>query len=59
MVDPLSITACIIAVVQITGEVISICYGYRCGLKIVPKALQQLTDEIVSLRDVLERLMKP
>ena len=57
-VGPLSITASIIAVVQITSKVISIYYDYRCGLKNVPKGLQQLTDEIVSLRDVLKRLMK-
>lgn len=57
-VGPLSITASIIAVVQTTSKVISIYYDYCCGLKNVSKGLQQLTDEIVNLRDVLERLMK-
>lgn len=58
MVNPLNITANIIAVLQITSKVIFIYYDYRCGLKNIPKGLQKLTDDIVSLRDVLERLMK-
>ena len=38
MVNPLNITASIIAVVQITSKVIFIYYNYRCGLKKSQKA---------------------
>lgn len=58
MADPLSITASIIAVIQITGKVISLCYDYRASLKNAPKEIKQLTDEIVSLRDILEHVLK-
>lgn len=58
MADPLSILASIIAIVQISGKVISICYDYRSGVKKAPRDLARITDEVISLRDVLERLIR-
>jgi urease gamma subunit len=58
MVNPLSITASIIAVIQVTSKVVSLCYDYRSGLKNSSKEVKQLTDEIISLRDVLESILK-
>ncbi|KAI9771253.1 MAG: hypothetical protein M1839_002837, partial [Geoglossum umbratile] len=55
--DPLSITAGIIAVLQITGAVISTCYDYRCGVKSKSRDVARLTNELISLRNVLERLL--
>ena len=56
--DPLSVTASIIAVIQLAQKVLSICYDFRRWIKSVPKELQQITSEVISLRDVLECLMK-
>jgi hypothetical protein len=58
MADPLSITASIIAVIQATSKVVSLCYDYRSGLKNAPSEMKQLTDEITSLRDILESILK-
>jgi hypothetical protein len=58
MADPLSITASIIAVIQVTSKVVSLCYDYRAGLKNAPKEIKQFTDEIVSFRDSLESILK-
>ncbi|KAK5705823.1 hypothetical protein LTR17_021334 [Elasticomyces elasticus] len=58
MADPLSITASVIAVIQITSKVVSLCYDYRAGLKNGPKEIKQFTDEIVSFRDSLESISK-
>jgi hypothetical protein len=56
--DPLSITASVIAVLQLAGIIVSICYDYRSGIKNAPKDLMRIIDEVTSLRDVLERLVR-
>ena len=56
--DPLSVTASIIAVLQVSGAVVSICYDYRNAVKDAVKEATQITDEVKSLQDVLERLLK-
>ena len=54
--DPLSITASVIAVLQLTNSVMSICSNYRSTVKNAPNSLRR-TIELTSLRDVLERLV--
>jgi hypothetical protein len=54
--DPLSVTASIIAVLQATSAVLSICYDYRCAIKHSPWGLERAVDEIRDLRNVLESL---
>ncbi|KAM0798970.1 ankyrin repeat-containing domain protein [Usnea florida] len=54
MGDPLSVTASIIAVLQITGEV----YKYGLDFAEAPKAILSLKGEVESLRHLLERLKK-
>lgn len=56
--DPLSITAAIIVVVQISGAVISVCYEYRQGANDGAKEAIRITEELKSLQDVLECLLK-
>ena len=56
--DPLSVTASIIAVIQISGGVVSICYNYRKAVKGAAKEAAKITDEVKSLQDILERLLK-
>ncbi|KIV80417.1 hypothetical protein PV11_07917 [Exophiala sideris] len=57
MAEPLSIIASLIAVAQISGEVVSLCYSYRKSLKNASKQIMKLADEVKSLRDVLEQLI--
>jgi hypothetical protein len=56
--DPLSITASLIAVLQVTSAVISICYDYRQGQKHASREVIQLSDELNSLKDVLDSLLQ-
>lgn len=56
--DPLSITASIIAVLQATSSVINICYDYRAALTDSTWGLSEILVEVRDLRDVLERLKK-
>jgi hypothetical protein len=58
MADPLSVTASLIAVVQLTSTVVSLCYDYRSGLKNAPREMKQLTDEVTSLQNVFESILK-
>lgn len=49
-------TSAIITVIQVTATVISICYDYRSSTRHFPKDVVQITHELQSLRNVLERL---
>ena len=52
--DPLSITASIITVWQAANAIISICYNYSAAVKGTPWKVPNVTNEVQSLRDVLE-----
>src|SRR5215471_14142708 len=56
--DPLSITASIVNVLQAINTVISICYDYRATIKDCPRRLTRVMEEIKDLRNVLESLEK-
>lgn len=56
--DPLSVSASLIAVIQITGSIISFCYDYRQGAKHASKEIVQISDELNSLRDILDSLLR-
>ena len=48
----------LIAVVQITTAVISICYDYRQGTKNASREVIQISDQLSSLKDVLDALLR-
>ncbi|KAL3417181.1 hypothetical protein PVAG01_11181 [Phlyctema vagabunda] len=54
--DPLSITVGIIALLQATNKVITVCYDFRAAVKEAPWSLTRTLDEIKDLRNVLETL---
>ncbi|KAI9709873.1 MAG: hypothetical protein M1812_007581 [Candelaria pacifica] len=54
--DPLSITASVITVIQAAGAVISVCYDYRSSRKSSSWELPKVIEEVKSLRDILEAL---
>ena len=54
--DPLSITASIIAVLQATNAIISICYDYSSSVKQSNWQLPKVIEEVKGLRNVLETL---
>lgn len=56
--DPLSITAGIIAVLGVTLKVLDICYEYNNSFKNASKDLSKVIEEIISLRTVLETLQQ-
>ncbi|KAI9893733.1 MAG: hypothetical protein M1814_005949 [Vezdaea aestivalis] len=56
--DPLSVTAGTIAVLQISGVIIKTCYNYRNDVKGARKEASRIIQEIRSLEQVLERLLE-
>jgi hypothetical protein len=54
--DPLSVTASIIAVLQATNAVVSVCYDYSSAVKGSSWELPRVIEEVKSLRGVLETL---
>lgn len=58
MAEGLALAASIIAVVQISGTVISLCNSYQSAVKKASKEILQLSDGVSSLKDVLDELAK-
>ena len=56
MGDPLSTAASIIAVIQISGTVLSACYRYAALLEDAPQDIQWVINEVGSLKVILEEL---
>lgn len=52
--DPLSVTASVIAVLQAATAVVSICYNYQCAVEGVRWGLPNLLEEVRDLRNLLE-----
>ena len=53
--DPLSISVGIIALIQATNEVVSLCYNFATA-KSTARTISDLLDQLKSLRNVLESL---
>lgn len=56
--DPLSITATAITIVQLSGTIITTCYAYRSRVKNAAKDASRIIKELNNLRDVLEVLFQ-
>jgi hypothetical protein len=56
--DPLSVTASVIAVIQLTGSVISAVYNYRKGVKNAPEDAAKIIQDLTGLSHILERLLQ-
>jgi hypothetical protein len=54
--DPLSVTASVIAVLQAAQTVVSVCYDFRAAINDTPWALTRITSSINDLRLILRRL---
>ena len=54
--DPLSVTASVIAVLQAANSVMAVCYDFRAAIKDRPWALTRITNSINELRLILGRL---
>jgi hypothetical protein len=54
--EGLGAAASVIAVLQITTQVVSLAYGYTTGVKRAPTSLQRLIDELKSLVKILSAL---
>jgi hypothetical protein len=55
--DPLSLTAGIVAALQLANKVMALCLNLHSSLK-SRKELGQVVDEVDSLRDILQRLAR-
>lgn len=57
MVEPIGLAGTLIAIVQICGKVVSVCYEYRSGVKSAPREISLVLDEVTSVRNIIERLL--
>ena len=56
MAEALAVVASVVAVLQITSSIISVCYDYNAAVKSVPWELPRFLSELESLRTVLQKL---
>jgi len=56
--EAIGAAASLIAVLQLTSALISICYDYRHGNKAASREVLQISDELHSLKDVLDALLR-
>lgn len=54
--DPLSVTASCIAILQLSGAIINTCYDYRSRVKSAVKDASRIVNELNSLRSIIESL---
>lgn len=57
MVEPIGLIGTLIAIVQISGLLVSICYEYRSSVKNAPREVSLILDEATSVRNIIERLL--
>lgn len=57
MAEPISLAGSLIAILQICGKVISVCYEYRSGVKSAHREISLVLDEVTSVRNIIERLL--
>lgn len=58
MAEPLGLVGSLIAIVQISSKVVAICYEYRRSVLNAPREISQILDEVASIRNIVERLVK-
>jgi hypothetical protein len=56
--NPLSVTASIIAVQQVTGSVVSAVYNYRKGVKNAPENVAKVVEELTGLFHAIENFLQ-
>ena len=56
--EAIGVVASIIAVIQLSQAVVTLCYAYQAGVKNAPKDMVRIIDEVKSLQSVLEQLVE-
>jgi hypothetical protein len=58
MIEPIGLVGTLIAIVQISGKLVSLCYDYHNGVKGAPREISQCLGEVTDVRNVVETLLK-
>ncbi|KAL4884609.1 hypothetical protein BJY04DRAFT_215071 [Aspergillus karnatakaensis] len=58
MVEPIGLIGTLVAIVQLSGKVVSICCAYRMGVRDAPQEISRILDEVTSVGSVAQQLVK-
>jgi hypothetical protein len=58
MIEPIGLVGTLIAIVQISGKLVSLCYDHHNGVKAAPREILQCLGEVIDVRNVVETLLK-
>jgi len=56
--DPIGFTGTLIAIIQVSFKIVSVCYEYRSNFKDAPRDISRIADEVANVGDVTRRLLK-
>jgi hypothetical protein len=55
--DPIGLVGTLIAIVEISSKLVSVCYEYRTSVKGARREISHILDEIIVVRTLVERLI--
>ncbi|PKY05541.1 hypothetical protein P168DRAFT_303322 [Aspergillus campestris IBT 28561] len=58
MIEPIGLVGTLIAIVQVCGKLVSVCYDYRMGVRNAPKDISRILDEVTSVGSIAQQLVK-
>ncbi|KAF7551513.1 hypothetical protein G7Z17_g4943 [Cylindrodendrum hubeiense] len=58
MIDPIGLIGTLIAIVQVCNKVVSVCYEYHSAVKDAPHDIARILNEVASVRNIAERLIR-
>ena len=58
MIDPIGLVGTLIAIIQVSNKIVSVCYEYRNGVRNASREISQILAEVASVGDIAQRLLK-
>lgn len=55
--DPIGLVGTLIAIVEISSKLVSVCYEYRASVKGARREISRILEEIIVVRTLVERLI--
>lgn len=58
MVEPIGLVGTLIGIIQVSIKLVSVCYDYRIGVRDAPQDISRILDEVASVGNIAQRLLK-
>lgn len=58
MVEPIGLVGTLVGIIQVSIKLVSVCYDYRIGVRDAPQDISRILDEVGSVGNIAQRLLK-